>query len=127
MDADEEYWQKAKRQRKMKSRWWQPSVEDYYSPFDPHFDPHSDSEDSDEEEDEAEIIATRGDFAELSTELLVRISGFLDLESLCRGMPTLLFVFSLLHDRICHLLTCPNIKFVVFLSLFVIQVAEKDI
>lgn len=69
----------------MQSRWWQPSVEDYYSPFDPHFDESADSDDNEDEEDELEVELTRGDFNVLSPELLMRISGFLDLESLCRG------------------------------------------
>lgn len=85
MDADDEYALRARQQRKLHPKWWRPSVEDYYSPFDPHFDYDSDSDDSDNEEDELEVMATRGDFASISTELLVRISGFLDLESLCRG------------------------------------------
>jgi hypothetical protein len=64
-------------------RWWQPSVEDYYSPFDPHFDLIDDCDDSDSEEDENTVLATRGAFANLSPELLIKLSTFLDLESLC--------------------------------------------
>ena len=66
-------------------RWWQPSVEDYYSPFDPHFDLIDDCDDSDSEEDENTVLATRGAFANLSPELLIKLSTFLDLESLCHS------------------------------------------
>ena len=85
MDANEDVGQSTKFRSLVRSSWWQPSVEDYYSPFDPHFDSFECDDEVDEEELERRIVASKGAFACLSAEILLRVSGFLDLESLCRG------------------------------------------
>lgn len=70
---------------KRESFWSRPSVEDYYSPFDPHFDTCDSEDELDDEELDRRLVASKGAFACLSAEILLRVSGFLDLESLCRS------------------------------------------
>jgi hypothetical protein len=81
-----EYEETRPRGRRRKANpWWQPSPEDYYSPFDEHFDLSDCSDGSDSEDEDFDSLETKGAFGVMSTELLFRLSSYLDLQSLCRG------------------------------------------
>ena len=71
--------------RRKANAWWQPSVEDYYSPHDQHFDSFSFSDGNDSEEEDFDVLETKGAFGVMSTELLFKLTTYLDLQSLCRG------------------------------------------
>lgn len=54
--------------------------------WDQAYESEDETDDINYEDDEEHVLATRGAFAVLSNELLIKMSQFLDLESLCRGM-----------------------------------------
>lgn len=65
------------------------------------YDPYSDTTQLEEPETEERFLETRGDFAILSTEVLFKLSSYLDLESLCSGSASSYLLYFALSPQLC--------------------------